>query len=72
MKKTVNINDEIYQKARIYAITNGVTVTTVINQAIANYLDGHDLYDSVKELIEDRLSKLESKVIDTSETEKHT
>lgn len=70
MRKSVNINDKNYEAIRVYAITQGVTVTTAINQAIEHFLLGRVMYDSVKELIEDRLSKLNLTSIDTSNEKK--
>lgn len=74
MRKTVNINEKNYEALRVYAIENSVTVTTIINQAIEHYLLGKVMFDSVKELIETRLSKLNLQSINvgTSDEKKNT
>jgi len=58
MKKTINISEKNYEALRVYAVQNGVTATTIINQAIEHYLLGKVMYESMKDLIEQRLSKL--------------
>jgi len=58
MKKTVNINDKNYEQLRVYAMEQNITITTALNQAIEQFLFGRVMYDSIKELIESRLSKI--------------
>jgi hypothetical protein len=70
MRKSINVNDKNYEAIRVYAVQQGVTITTAINQAIEHFLLGRVMYDSMKDLIEDRLSKLSLKTIDTSHEKK--
>jgi len=64
MKKTINISEKNYEALRVYAVQNGVTATTIINQAIEHYLLGKVMYESMKDLIEQRLSKINISHID--------
>lgn len=70
MRKSINVNDKNYEAIRVYAVQQGVTITTAINQAIEHFLLGRVMYDSMKDLIEDRLSKLSLKSIDISNEKK--
>lgn len=67
MRKTININEKNYEAVRVYAAQQGVTITTVINQALEHYLLGRVMYDSMKELIEKRLSGLDLRMLDVKD-----
>lgn len=67
MRKTININEKNYEAIRVYSVEQGVTITTAINQAIEHYLLGRVMFDSMKDLIETRLSKLNLKTINVKD-----
>lgn len=58
MRKTININDETYSRLKDIAKQRGTTATTLINQALQGYINGHDFGKELTPLFRDMMEKM--------------
>jgi len=58
MRKTVNIDDQNYERIKALASKQKITITSAINMAVDRYIIGHALNETFSDIMQQSIKNL--------------